>query len=47
MMPDTSTWKYHMERLNVRTSDSVVIYDDFGISGACRAYWMFKVFNEQ
>ena len=47
MMPSLEIWKKHMERLNIRTTDSVVIYDDFGIAGACRAYWMFKVFNDK
>lgn len=47
MIPTEEVWKQHMQRLNIRTTDSVVIYDDFGIAGASRAYWMFKVFNDK
>ncbi len=25
--------------------DTIVIYDDFGIAAACRAYFMFQIFN--
>jgi 3-mercaptopyruvate sulfurtransferase SseA len=25
--------------------DTIIIYDDFGIAAACRAYFMFQIFN--
>jgi thiosulfate/3-mercaptopyruvate sulfurtransferase len=36
-----------MKRLNILPSDDVIVYDDFGVAGACRAYYMFDVFNHK
>lgn len=34
-----------MERLDIRKSDKVVVYDTNNMLGACRAFWMFQVFQ--
>ncbi len=36
-----------MRLLSINREDKVVIYDDFGIAGACRAYWLFKTFGHK
>jgi len=36
-----------MEDLKISPSDTVVVYDDFGVAGACRAYYMFDLFNHK
>lgn len=45
MMPTDEVWRANMARLDIDTESHVVLYDDFGIAGACRVYHMFKVFN--
>jgi 3-mercaptopyruvate sulfurtransferase SseA len=45
MMPTNEIWIEHMNSLKINTNNSIVLYDDYGIVGACRAYFMFKVFN--
>jgi len=45
MLPSLNEWTEHMKRLDIGVNDVVVCYDDFTITGACRAWWTFKVFG--
>lgn len=35
-----------MKELDISKNDDILVYSDFGIIGASRAYWMFKAFNK-
>ena len=45
MLPDQNAFKELMAELDIGKDDHIVCYGDDNIIGACRAFWMFKVFG--
>lgn len=45
MLPTEAQFREQMQRVNVRKSDTVVVYDKLGMISAPRAYWMLKAFG--
>ena len=41
-LPVSEVFAYYMDVLKLQKKDNLVFYDDFGVAGACRAYWMMK-----
>eukprot|EP00828_Plagiopyla_frontata_P009806 TRINITY_DN1507_c0_g1_i6.p1 TRINITY_DN1507_c0_g1~~TRINITY_DN1507_c0_g1_i6.p1 ORF type:complete len:222 (-),score=21.35 TRINITY_DN1507_c0_g1_i6:125-790(-) len=37
----------YMKSQNLKKNDTFVLYDDFGIIGACRVWWTMKIFGVQ
>ena len=36
-----------MKKLDISHNDEIVLYSDFGVIGACRAYWMFLAYGKE
>lgn len=47
MLPSLEDWRKNMRILGIRKNNIVILYDDFGVTGACRAWWMFKYFGHE
>ena len=45
MLPDEKGFCEAMRRLDIRKSDRIICYDNAGMLGGARAFWMFKVFG--
>jgi thiosulfate/3-mercaptopyruvate sulfurtransferase len=45
MVPPESQFREQMRQLNVRKSDTIVVYDKIGMISAPRAFWLFKTFG--
>lgn len=38
MLKDTEKFKNYMKKLDIGFDDMVVLYDDYGMAGACKAW---------
>jgi 3-mercaptopyruvate sulfurtransferase SseA len=47
MLPSIQDFKKFMKILGLNKSSEIVLYDDFGICGAARMWWVFKCFGLQ
>ncbi|PPR76375.1 MAG: 3-mercaptopyruvate sulfurtransferase [Alphaproteobacteria bacterium MarineAlpha2_Bin1] len=45
MIPDSQTFENHMDKLGIKNSDQVIIYDGIGLQSAARVWWTFKLFG--
>ena len=45
MLPDEDSFRYHMEKLDVRIDDTIVCYDKLNMLAAPRASWMLRAYG--
>ena len=45
MYPKPNEWIMHMTNLDIAHYDPVVCYDDYGIVGASKCYWLMKLYG--
>jgi thiosulfate/3-mercaptopyruvate sulfurtransferase len=45
MLPSEAEFTNQMKLVNVRKSDTVIVYDKIGMVSAPRAYWLLKTFG--
>lgn len=45
MLPDVESFKYQMEKLDIRKEDTIVCYDSANMLAAPRASWMMRIFG--
>lgn len=45
MLPNNEVFSKLISPFNLTKEDPIVVYDDFGVIGACRVYWMLKTFG--
>eukprot|EP00331_Platyophrya_macrostoma_P002781 CAMPEP_0176426222 /NCGR_PEP_ID=MMETSP0127-20121128/11822_1 /TAXON_ID=938130 /ORGANISM="Platyophrya macrostoma, Strain WH" /LENGTH=259 /DNA_ID=CAMNT_0017807465 /DNA_START=70 /DNA_END=845 /DNA_ORIENTATION=- len=47
MIPSLTEFVEHMKRLGINASDEILAYDDNGLKGATRAFWMLNVYGNE
>ncbi len=45
MLPSATDFATHMEKLGIGRNHHIIIYDDIGAFGACRLWWMLRIFG--
>ncbi len=45
MLPGPEGFGQLIQQFNIQKKDDIVVYDDFGVTGACRAYWMLQTYG--
>ena len=45
MLPNSQEFGKLISNLDLKKEYDIVLYDDFGVIGACRVYWMLKIFG--
>ncbi len=47
MMPDERFFKIQVEKMGIKDSDKIIIYDQIGFFSSCRVWFTFKIFGHK
>ncbi len=45
MLPSAETFTHHVEKMGLKNSDHIVVYDRHGLKAAARVWWKFRMFG--